>query len=458
MTPEASTLWFDVALLPDGWARAVRLRLHDGRIAAVEREVDPADGDERHAIALPGLANVHSHGFQRAMAGLTGRRGPDNDTFWTWREVMYRFVGRLEPEDVAAITALAFAEMLETGYTRVGEFHYVHHAIGGQPYDEIGELAARVVEAADETGIGLTLLPVFYAHASFGEARAKPTEGQRRFICGLDGFARLLESAERHAARLPDAVVGVAPHSLRAVNPRELAGVASLRPRAPLHIHAAEQVREVEDCVAWSGQRPVEWLLDHADVDARWCLVHSTHVNDAEIRGLVGREAVVGLCPVTESDLGDGIFPALAYRSQGGRFGVGTDSNVMIDAAIELRTLEYEQRLSHRMRNVLALRAGASTGRALFDAALAGGAQALGVGTAGLKAGASADLVTLAATHPSLAGRSGDALLDSWIFGTRSDAVDCVWRHGRRVVRGGRHVAREAIESRYRATMRRLAG
>jgi formimidoylglutamate deiminase len=454
------TLWFDVALLPEGWARAVRVRVRDGRIAEVERDVAARDGDERHAIALPGLANVHSHGFQRAMAGLTGRRGPEHDNFWTWREVMYHFVGRLEPEDVRAISALAFVEMLESGFTRVGEFHYVHHAVDGRPYDDVGELASQVVDAAQETGIGLTLLPVFYAHASFGEARAKPTEGQRRFVCNLDHFPPLLESAERHARRLPDAVVGVAPHSLRAVNPHELGVLAALRPDAPLHIHAAEQVREVEDCVAWSGQRPVEWLLDHADVDARWCLIHATHIDAAEIRGIVDRGAVVGLCPVTESDLGDGIFPALPYLSQGGRFGIGTDSNIMIDAAVELRTLEYAQRLSHRSRNVLALQTGASTGRSLFDAALAGGAQPMGTratDTPGLVVGASADLFTLAATHPSLVGRSGDALLDTWIFGTRSDGVDRVWRHGRCVVREGRHVAREAIEARFTAAMRRLA-
>ena len=316
--------------MPQGWARAVRLRIRDGRIAEVEQDVAAVEGDERHAIALPGLANVHSHAFQRAMAGLTGQRGPENDNFWTWREVMYHFVGRLAPEDVLAISALAFVEMLESGFTRVGEFHYVHHAIDGRPYDDIGELAAQIVNAAQETGIGLTLLPVFYAHASFGEAQARRRPGSDDSSARLDDFTRLLESAERHARRLPDAVVGVAPHSLRAVNPHELAAVTALRPDAPLHIHAAEQVREVEDCIAWSGQRPVAWLLENANVDARWCLIHSTHIDAAEIRGIIDRGAVVGLCPITESDLGDGIFPALSYTSQGGRFGIGTDSNVMI--------------------------------------------------------------------------------------------------------------------------------
>jgi formimidoylglutamate deiminase len=459
VTTGDARLWFEVALLPSGWARSVRVRVRDGRIAEVEHGVTASDDDERHhSIALPGLANVHSHGFQRAMAGLTGQRGPENDNFWTWREVMYHFVGRLGPDEVHAISALAFVEMLESGFTCVGEFHYVHHAVDGRPYDDVGELAAQVVAAAEQTGIGLTLLPVFYAHASFGEL--PPSPGQRRFVCGLDDFRCLLEAAERHARRLPDAVVGVAPHSLRAVNPRELAAVAALRPDAPLHIHAAEQVREVEDCVAWSGQRPVAWLLDHADVDARWCLVHATHIDDTEIRGIIDRGAVVGLCPVTESDLGDGIFPALPYTSRGGRFGIGTDSNVMIDAAVELRTLEYGQRLLHRSRNVLASRTGASTGRTLFDAALAGGAQAVGRtanGPAGIAPGEPADLFTLDPTHIALIGRSGDAVLDSWVFGARSSPIDRVWRHGRCVVRHGRHVSRDAVEARFRAAVQRLA-
>jgi formimidoylglutamate deiminase len=452
-------LWFDVALLPEGWARAVRLSIRDGLISDVEHDMAAVEGDECHAIAVPGLANVHSHAFQRAMAGLTGQRGPESDNFWTWREVMYHFVCRLAPEDVRAISALAFVEMLESGFTRVGEFHYVHHAIDGRPYDDVGELAAQIVAAAEETAIGLTLLPVFYAHASFGESQAQPTAGQRRFICSLDEFARLLEASERHARRLPDAIVGVAPHSLRAVNPHELATVASLRPDAPLHIHAAEQMREVEDCLAWSGQRPVAWLLDHANVDARWSLIHSTHIDTTEMQGIVDRGAVVGLCPITESDLGDGIFPALAYTSRGGRFAIGTDSNVLIDAAVELRTLEYSQRLLHRSRNVLASRTGASTGRSLFDAALAGAAQATGnaAGAAGLVVGQSADLFTLSPTHAALVGRSGDALLDSWIFGSRSGAIDCVWRRGRCVVRNGRHVSRDAIEARFGAAVRRLA-
>jgi formiminoglutamate deiminase len=435
----------------------VRLHIRSGCIAQVEHGFAARDGDERHAIGLPGLPNVHSHAFQRAIAGLTGVRSQDGDSFWSWREVMYRFVARLEPDDVRAIAAQAFVEMLESGFTRVGEFHYVHHAVDGRPYTDIAELTAQVITAADETGIGLTLLPVFYAHADFADA--PPRADQRRFVTRIDDFAHLVESAERHARRLPDALVGVAPHSLRAVNATELAAVSTLHRDAPVHIHVAEQVREVEQCVAWCGQRPVEWLLEHVQVNERWCLVHATHVDDAELGGLVRSGAAVGLCPVTEADLGDGVFPAALFVARGGHFGVGSDSNVSIDAAVELRTLEYGQRLTHRARNVMASRAGASTGRSLFDAALAGGTQAVSgraVRRAGLAPGQSADLFSLDAGHPALGGRAGDALLDSWIFATRSDSIDRVWRHGRCVVRNGRHVKREGIARRFAATVQRL--
>jgi formimidoylglutamate deiminase len=447
-------LWFEEARLADGWARRVRLRIADGRIAAIERDVAPGPQDAAHGLALPGLCNVHSHAFQRGMAGLAERRGPADDDFWTWREVMYRFLDRLTPDDVEAITAQAFAEMLAAGFTRVGEFHYLHNDIDGRAYADPGELTDRIAAAAQATGIGLTLLPVFYAHGGFGGAPAKP--GQKRFLTNPDGFARLVERARSATLALPDATVGIAPHSLRAVTPEELAAILPLAAGGPVHIHAAEQVGEVEACAAWSGARPVQWLLDQAPVDAAWCLIHATHLDDAEIAGLVRSGAVAGLCPVTEANLGDGIFPARAYIGQGGRFGIGTDSNILIDAAGELRALEYAQRLESRSRNVLAPREGASVGAALFDAALAGGAQALGVRQAGLEVGASADIVALDPAHPSLIERRGDAILDAWVFSAGREAVDSVWRAGEQVVAGGRHRQAAPIAARYRKTLKRL--
>jgi len=442
-------LWFETALLPGGWTQGVRIDVAGGSIARIETDAAPAPEDECHAIGLPGLANVHSHGFQRGMAGLAELRGPADDNFWTWREVMYRFLDRLQPDDVEAITAQAYVEMLERGFTRVGEFHYLHRDPAGAFYDNIAELAARVAAAAEVTGIGLTLLPVFYAHGNFGGAA--PVSGQRRFLMDVEGFAKLMEASRHAISPLDDPHIGVAPHSLRAVAPRELSQILLLADDGPVHIHAAEQVKEVEDCVAWSGARPVEWLLDHAPVDERWCLVHATHVTDAEVRRLASSGAVAGLCPITEANLGDGIFPARPYFDAGGCFGIGTDSNVLIDPAGELRMLEYAQRLSQRARNVLAAAPGRSTGRDLFDAALAGGAQALGVKTAGLEQGASADIVSLDAGDPSLAGRNGDLILDSWLFA--GAAIDCVWRHGKKTVSGGRHNHRERIRGRYRDTL-----
>jgi formiminoglutamate deiminase len=455
-----ASLWFESALLPSGWARGVRLNASAGRIVQLDTDTQPQPADERHALALPGLPNVHSHAFQRGLAGLTERRAAGEDSFWSWRELMYRFVGRIGPEELEAISALCFAEMLEGGFTHVGEFHYLHHDCDGKPFADPGELAGRIVAAAAGSGIGLTLLPVFYAHAGFGGAA--PSARQKRFVTDLAGFARLLEACRRALRPLAGAAVGVAPHSLRAVTPQELAGVVQLAQGSVVHIHIAEQLREVEECQAWSGRRPIEWLLERQPPDTRWCLVHATHATPAELAGIAACGAVAGLCPITESSLGDGIFPAAEFRDHRGRIGVGSDSNIMLDAAAELRTLEYSQRLAHRARNVLAAGANASTGRTLFEAALAGGWQALH-GDArtppqGLSVGASLDLVTLDKGHPLLLERCDDEILDSWIFAGGRELIDCVWRAGERVVSGGRHRDRDALVAGYARALQRLRG
>jgi formimidoylglutamate deiminase len=300
-------LWFQAVLLPQGWTDGVRLTIANRRIARIDMGVVAESMDERHAVGLPGLCNVHSHGFQRGMAGLAEVRGPEHDNFWTWREVMYRFLDRLNPQQIEAITAMAYVEMLETGFTRVGEFHYLHHDPAGRPYANLGESAERIAAAANATDIGLTLVPVFYAHSNFGGAC--PTQGQRRFINTVDQFARLMEASRVAVVGLPDAKIGVAPHSLRAATPEELQAVIPLARSGPVHIHAAEQTKEVEDCVAWSCRRPVEWLLANTDVNEHWCLIHATHLTPSETRALAESGAVAGLCPITEANLGDGIFP-----------------------------------------------------------------------------------------------------------------------------------------------------
>lgn len=441
-------IWFETALTPDGWRDSLRVTLAEGRISAIEPG-EPQPGDERHRIGLPGMPNLHSHGFQRGMAGLTGEAKGEED-FWSWRELMYRFVARLEPEDIAAITAQAYAEMLESGFTHVAEFHYLHNDRDGARYADPAETGGAIAAAAAASGIGLTLLPVFYAHSDFGGAA--PGAGQARFVSDIDSYAAL-HAASRGKLREGDRL-GIAAHSLRAVTPSELDAVTALGD-GPIHIHIAEQDREVAACLAWSGQRPVKWLLDHAPVDAHWCCVHATHMTDAEIDALARSGAVAGLCPVTEADLGDGIFPARRFFDADGAFGVGSDSNVRIDAAGELRLLEYGQRLCERGRNRLASERRPWVGRNLFDGALAGGAQALGI-AAGIAPGNPADMISLDGTHPSLAAHRGDAILDGWIFAGAH--VDCVWRRGQRVVSGGWHHRREDIAEGYRRALRKLLG
>jgi formimidoylglutamate deiminase len=430
-------IFAQMALLPEGWRRQVRVGFAAGVIASVETEAAAQAGDAQVPCLVPGMPNLHSHAFQRGFSGLTERRGAARDSFWSWREMMYKFALALDPDGVQALAALAYMEMLEAGFTRVGEFHYLHHAPDGTHYANPAELSARIFAAAVESGIALTHLPVFYAHGGFGPKQTSAE--QRRFLHDVEGFMRLVQACDAMAR--PQDRVGYAPHSLRAVTKTELDALQEGLPGRVVHIHIAEQMKEVEDCLAAYGQRPVAWLLENAPVDASWCLVHATHLTEAERDGIAAAGAVAGLCPVTEANLGDGLFPAEAFLAVQGRIGIGTDSNIRIDVAEELRLLEYGQRLFHRGRNVLAEPHG-SSGRRLFAASLAGGAQALGAAAPEIKPGAAADCVAL----EDMTGleMEGDALLDRWIFG-RDGCVRDVWAAGAYVVRGGRHIERERI-------------
>ena len=448
---------FDRVSTPDGWLAPGTVEIGaDGRIAGVEAG---NRGERIGGIALPGMPNLHSHAFQRAMAGLTERAGPGEDSFWTWREVMYGFVDRLGPDDVEAIAAQLYCEMLKAGYTCVAEFHYLHHAPDGSPYDDLAEMAERVTAAAARTGIALTLLPVLYNAGGFGAA---PIGGaQRRFANDADGLLRIVETMRRRHGENPDFRVGLAPHSLRAVEPESLAealvGLDSLDGEAPIHIHIAEQTREVEDSVAWSGRRPVELLLETHEVGPRWCLVHATHMTPDETRALAATGAVAGLCPTTEANLGDGLFPLEVYLEAGGRLGIGSDSHVSVSPVEELRWLEYGQRLAARRRNIAAPPRG-STGARLHAAALEGGAGAMARETGALEAGRAADIVTLDASHPLLAGKENDAILDTYVFAGNANLVRDVIVGGTWVVRDGRHPEEEDIASEFVRTMERLAG
>jgi formiminoglutamate deiminase len=442
------------ALTPEGWKSDVRVTIEDGAIGAVEIGAAEREGDERHAIMAPAAANLHSHAFQRAMAGLAEVRGNEADTFWTWRETMYRFALTMSPEDVEAVAAQLYVEMLEAGFAAVAEFHYLHHAPDGSPYAQPGEMAGRILTAAGRAGIGITLLPVFYAHSTFGGAPPRPE--QRRFICDLRSFLRLFNDCRRMIKEAAGQRIGIAPHSLRAVTPTELSELGLLAGDGPIHIHAAEQVKEVEDCVASLGARPVRWLIDRAGVDERWCLIHATHMDEGETADLARSRAVAGLCPVTEANLGDGIFNAADYIRADGRYGVGTDSNVSIGIAAELRQLEYAQRLKERARNICAS-TGASSGRALLEAIWLGGARALRRNSGKLAPGAAADILTFRADHPTLAGKIDDQILDAWIFSAGNALVDCVWSGGLKVVSGGRHLFKDQIAAQFVRTIRELS-
>lgn len=445
-------IWAERALLPDGWAENICVTVDQGRIVAVE---PGTSGDTRVPLLLPAMANLHSHAFQRAMAGLSEAKGPEpRDTFWTWRQIMYRFLDHLTPDDVEAIASLVQMEMLEAGYATNVEFHYLHHRAGGGHYDNIAEMAARIAAAASRTGIGLTLLPVHY---QFGGTDRRPlAPGQNRFGTTPDEFQRLLEGAEAALRHLPaDAGIGIAPHSLRAVSPEGLASCVALRPERPLHMHLAEQIPEIEEISAAYGRRPVEWLLDNFAPDRRWTLIHLTHMTEDETRRLAATGAVAGLCPITESSLGDGIFNGTIWAEAQGRYGFGSDSNIRITLTEELRTLEYSQRLRDRGRAILATPE-KSTGRVIYDAGLDGGATSAGRDTGAIRVGLWADLVGIDTANRVMAGRKGDQMLDSLIFAGSDAQITDTWSAGRHVVKNGRHMDRDAIMSDYLATIARL--
>lgn len=450
----------DLALLPGGWAKNVRLEADgNGSLSAVLPGASAAGATRLAGPVLPGICDLHCHAFQRAMAGLTERRSTTADSFWTWRDVMYRFAARLTPEDLEAVAAQLYVELLKGGFTSVCEFHYVHNDPDGHAFANRAEMSERLLRAASRTGIGLTMLPVLYQAANFGGV--PPHAGQRRFTTTVEALLTIVAALRALAAGDPNLRVGIAPHSLRAVPAAALAdavrGLDAIDAAAPIHIHIAEQTKEVDDCLAWSGQRPVEWLLANQTVSSRWCLVHATHLTDAETAALARSGAVAGLCPTTEANLGDGFFPLPPFLAHGGAFGVGSDSNVSTAAIEELRWLEYGQRLLHRRRSVAASAATPSPGLALYQGAVAGGATASGRPITGLAAGQRADFLVIDADAPFLCGRGPDELLDAIVFGGNANPVRHVFVGGRQVIADGRHADEAAIHAAYRAAAGRLA-
>lgn len=427
-----------IALLPEGWAEQVLIDIDDaGTVTAVATGAAPPAGAERcQGPVLSGMPNLHSHAFQRAMAGLAEVALNPEDSFWTWRDLMYRLVGRLTPEQVEDIARYLYIDMLKAGYTAVAEFHYLHHGLDGKPYADLAEMSRRVLSAADHVGIGITLLPVLYAHGGFGGKA--PSDGQRRFINSTDQYLKLQEILAKDCAR-PGRRLGFCFHSLRAVTLEEIQAVmGSSADDRPVHVHIAEQQKEVDDCIAWSGRRPIQWLYDKVPVDDRWCLIHATHAEADEVTAMAKSRAVAGLCPTTEANLGDGLFPAVDFLAEGGRLGIGSDSHVSLSVVEELRWLEYGQRLKHERRNRLYGPNKHVAGH-LYRASLQGGAQALGQKMGAIQIGNRADFVVLDGQHPLLAHVSGDDILGRWLFAGLNRMVKDVMVGGEWVVQDGRH-------------------
>ena len=443
------------ALTSEGWRKDIVVEIgDDGRISNITN--NHSAPVTKVGILLPALSNVHSHSFQRAMAGLAEKRGPTaHDDFWSWRKVMYRFLDILSPDDIEAIAAQVQMEMLEAGFASQAEFHYLHHAPGGQLYDQLEETSLRHFAAAQTTGIGYTHLPVLYMQGGLDGRRLEG--GQLRFGCNIEQFEHLFTNVKSQMVNhYADYALGIAPHSLRAVSADCLNAAIALSPDTPIHIHAAEQIGEIEEVQNALGARPIRWILDNMPVDKRWCLIHATHMDNGEIDDLAKSGAVAGLCPITEANLGDGIFNAPRYMHGGGAFGIGADSNVRIALSEELRMLEVSQRLSERQRVVLSDETTPSNGRFLYERAASGGAQAIGRNSGRIEIGALADLVALDDTHHSIAGLTGDTVLDTWIFACGDELVSNVWSAGRHTVQGGVHINRDRVALRFLHTIKKL--
>ncbi len=444
---EADMIFSERAWLRNGWNKKVRIQFESGLISSIETGAIAEEGDTHVDTLLPALANMHSHSFQRAMAGMTEFRTTKKDSFWTWRNLMYQFLEELSPEHLEAISALVFMEMLESGYASVGEFHYVHHQKGGIRYDNPSELTIRIMSAASKTGIGLTHLPVLYTYG--GVKKAELEGGQLRFGHSLDEFVHLVEeSIIALKGMSPDTMVGIAPHSLRATTPEELRELTSKFSNSPIHIHIAEQPKEVMEISEWLGARPVEWILKNNEIKDNWCMIHATHMTPVETNELAKTQAVVGLCPMTEANLGDGPFNGPTYLEAGGKFGLGSDSNIKISLTEELRILEYSQRLRDLKRNIMVDEVG-SVGKTLYLGAATGGSQALARKSGSIEIGKLGDLLAINSRHQQLCTLKEEQLFDGLCFAADDNIVTDVWSAGRHNVKEGRHVMKQKIVENY---------
>jgi formimidoylglutamate deiminase len=433
----------------DQWRNDVILILDVGGVITRIEQGLPSSADLCiYGIVVPGMPNVHSHSFQRLLAGKTGPGGNQNDSFWSWREAMYRYANGLSPDQFMSVTAWVFVQMLKAGFTSVAEFHYVHHQPGGASYANPAEMSERLFEAAAQSGMAMTLLPVLYCSSGFGHSKA--TKIQKRFTNSPERYLDLVNRCQEVIRDKNLLGLGMAPHSLRAVPASALQEVFRCWPveNSPVHIHIAEQPAEVNACLEYTGLRPVEWLLEEYSVDHRWCLVHATHMSGSELRSAAASGSVAGLCPTTEADLGDGVFPAEDWINAGGQFAIGTDSNVRISVAEELRLLEFNARLGSGRRNVLT---GVNTtcGRFLYQQSARAGGLAIGQPVGVLESGFRADLLELDGNHELLFDQSPDIALDTWIFAGSRSMINSVWVAGNPVIENGLHAGEQALRAAY---------
>jgi len=451
-------LYAENILIGSQWQSNKTLSLSaDGIILSIE-EGKALNAESLQGVVIPGMVNCHSHAFQRAFAGYSEYRGNSKDSFWSWRDIMYRFVAKMTPEDAHNVAQFVYIEMLKTGYTSVAEFHYLHHQMSGQAYDDGAEMSHQIINAASNSGIALTHLPVLYTHAGFGDQQ--PSKAQGRFIHSTDDYLQLIDSLNKTYSKRDNFSLGIAPHSLRAVNHQQLEEttkhIIQLNPKSPIHIHIAEQLQEVKDCVDFYGQRPVEWLLGNFDVKDNWCLIHATHLSEKEISNLATSDSVVGICPLTEANLGDGIFPTESFLSQGGNFAIGSDSHISINVAEELRSLEYSQRLTSHQRAVLVGENCSSVGQYLYSKACLDGAQSINQNVGEIAIGKRADLVVLDEQHPSLICKSESQILDAAIFACNELPVKDVYVAGKQVINSGQHLLQESSFEKYKNVLSKL--
>lgn len=458
-TSSHTTYFAESALLTYGWSKDVLITVDpDGWITDVKANQPRGSAISLNGPVLPGMLNVHSHAFQRAMAGLAERSTGADDSFWTWREIMYGFLEKLTPEDLHAIAAQVYVEMLKAGFTTVGEFHYVHHQADGTPYEDRALTSHHVIKAAKDAGIAITHLPVLYAFGGLGGQ--KPAESQKRFLNNEVEILEIIFQLMKTYKNDSQVTIGLAFHSLRAVSTEMLQhaafGMQKLNSEAPIHIHIAEQMKEISDCVTWCGKRPIEWLLSITDVNSFWCLVHATHMSIAETRALAQTRAVAGLCPTTEANLGDGVFNLHDFLGLGGRIGIGSDSNISVSMIEELRLLEYTQRLQNRERAIAKLSDIPSIGTSLYRMSLTGGNQALGRKAGEIAIGKRADFIALDLETPTLVGKQGDFILDSMVFAGNVNPIRHVIAGGKHVVKDFKHIAEEQIFLNYKKTIQKL--